>query len=160
MHQEWNYFVKEGNVYRWKGQKFFYYGLALFLFLIMIACLVYGANKGVRIMGVFVGLLGLAGVLRSTAFIGIDVANRRIISRSFFFSPECSYDFDAFSHFRIVKSRYLIMTINVSAFMIFNQNGKEKSFLLQQGLFSARPLQRLTEEMEGIMATATKTTVI
>lgn len=154
MHQQLKCFVQDGPVYRWKGQKGFYYALALFLLLIAIACWVYGTNKGVRYLGVFVALLGLAGVLRSTASIGIDTANRRIISRNFFFSPEKIYDYNDFDYFRIVKSSYLFFTINVSAFMIFNQNGKERSILLQQGMFTTRPLQRLTDEMSAIMGIA------
>ncbi|MDN5286886.1 MAG: hypothetical protein JWR38_3160 [Mucilaginibacter sp.] len=149
--QSLKYFEQEGNTYHVKIQKGMFYFLSLLSFAGMAATLIYGSSKGAYFFAVSLGILGTIGILRATAKMSFNTSARSMTVKTFFFTPEKEYSFDEFDHFLISKMTNIGITLNVSATMIFNKNGKTKRILVRQGFFVTKPLQNFTDELSDIM---------
>ena len=149
--QSLRYFEQDGNTYHVKIQKGMFYFLSLLCFAGMVATLIYGSSRGAWFFAVCLAILGTIGILRTTAKISFNPVTRNMIYKKFFFTTEKEYSFDDFDHFLISKMTNIGITLNVSATMIFNKNGKEKRILVRQGFFVTKPLQNFTDELSDIM---------
>lgn len=149
--QSLKYFEQEGNTYHMKVQKRMYYFLSLLAFAGTVAALIYGSSRGAYVFAGSLLILGVIGIARSTAKMRFNTSARSIAIKTFFFSREREYSFDDFDHFLISKMTNIGITLNVSATMIFNKNGKEKRILVRQSFFVTKPLQNFTDELSDIM---------
>ncbi|SEW44773.1 hypothetical protein [Chitinophaga arvensicola] len=144
------YFTREGNVYVKKNQILLYCLLALLLFGLMAFIFTKNLNAGAKGAAVLFGLLGVILILRMTGKFRIDVDRRVLSNQPVFFVSPTEYSFDDFQHFTISRQTFLI-TLNASATMVMLKKGKEKHLLVHQSIFLTKPLQRVTEEIAGIM---------
>lgn len=149
--QTLKYFEQEGSVYHLKVQKGFFYTISALGFGAMIATLIYGTTRGAYFGAALFAFVGIMGILRSTGKTSFDTQSRKIRRQSFFFSAEITYSFDDFDHFLISKLKSAFITVGVSAVLVMDVNGKTKNILLRQSFFTARPLQRLNDELSSIM---------
>jgi len=64
-----------------------------------------------------------------------------------------TYRFDEFVQFYVLTSSYLFkfITMDSTAFLVFEQKGKEKRVPVVIGLFSTRPAQKAVNEVGDIM---------
>ena len=147
MMQTFKYFEKEGSTYHLKVQKGFFYTMAAIIFVIMVLNLVYATTKGAAVFAVFLAVIGILGILRSTAEISFDMVDRKIHHKAFFFSAPTTYSFDDFDHFLVSKLKSLFITVGVSGILVMQKNRKTKNIFLRQCFFSAKPLQKLNDEL-------------
>ncbi|SHF33400.1 hypothetical protein [Pedobacter caeni] len=149
--QTLKYFEQEGGIYHLKVQKGLFYTISVLGFGAMIATLIYGTTKGAYMGAALLAFIVVMGILRSTGKISFDTQSRKIRKQSFFFSSEITYNFDDFDYFLISKLKSAFITVGVSAVLVMYVNGKTKNILLRQSFFTARPLQRLNDELSSIM---------
>lgn len=148
--QQFKYFNQEGNLYIKKTQTALYIVLAALLFLLMTFILYKNPNQGAKWSAIFIGLFGVVLALRATGKLTFNTATRTITAQAFIFSPAREFRFEDFQNFLISKQTLLI-TINATATMIMNKNGKEKVLMIHQALIYTKPLQQVTEEAAQIM---------
>ena len=149
--QSFKYFTQEGNVYIKTPQKGLYYAVAIFLLAIAVIAYLYGnKTNGNKVVCALFAILGLIILLRASAVTRFDVVARTITAQSFFFTSPNVFHFKDFQNFLITKQTLLI-TINATATMIIEKNGKQRNLLLHQTMFFTKPLQRVTDEAAQIM---------
>jgi hypothetical protein len=149
--QTFKYFEQHGGTYQLKVQKGFFYTMAVIIFAIMIVNLLFATTKGAAVIAVFLAAIGILGILRSTAEITFDMVDRKIHHKAFFFSTPTIYSFDDFDHFLVSKLKSLFITVGVSGILVMQKNRKTKNIFLRQCFFSAKPLQKLNDELYTIM---------
>lgn len=133
--QTFKYFEQHGGTYQLKVQKGFFYTMAVIIFAIMIVNLLFATTKGAAVIAVFLAVIGILGIHH----------------KAFFFSTPTIYSFDDFDHFLVSKLKSLFITVGVSGILVMQKNRKTKSILLRQCFFSAKPLQKLNDELYTIM---------
>lgn len=151
MMQTFKYFEQEGGTFHLKVQKGFFYTMAAIIFAIIVVNLLFATTKGAAVISVFLAIIGILCILRSTAEITFDMADRKIYHKAFFFSSPITYSFDDFDHFLVSKLKSLFITVGVSGILVMQKNRKTKNIFLHQCFFSAKPLQRLNDELYTIM---------
>lgn len=144
------YYTLEGDVYVKKTQTALYISLAVLLLGLMAIILYKNPNKGANIIAVMFGLLGVVLLLRCKGKFSIDPVNRTIINQPFFFAGPTVYGFDDFQNFLISRQTFII-TLNATATMVMNKNGRNKNVQIHQTVFLTKPLQAVTEETADIM---------
>jgi len=149
--EAFKYFEQEGNTYRLKVQKRLLYTLALGCVAAIIAIAIYSTSKATFFYIAFFAFVGILCLLRTTGVIIFDRQNREIQRKRFFFSSPANYSFDDFDHFLIAKQKSYFITTIVQAIMVMRKDNKTRHILLSQTLFTARPLQKLSEEISIIM---------
>ncbi|SDG27030.1 hypothetical protein [Chitinophaga filiformis] len=150
--QSFKYFTKEGNVYIKTPPKALYYTLALLILAIALLSFIYGESRNVKLLAGMIGLLGLIILLRTTATSRFDTVARTITAQSMFFLPARVFSFDDFDHFLVNKQSYLgLLTINSTASIIINKNGKKRTLMLHQVMFVTKPLQKVIDEAAQII---------
>lgn len=153
--EPFKYFTREGNVYIKKPQKGLYYSIALLLFVFAALAMIYGKdNNATKVIAALLGLFGLILLLRAGAVTKFDTLSRTIAAQNFLFRQPQEFRFEDFQNFLISKQT-LGITINATATMIMDKNGKRRNLLLHQTMFITRPLQKVTEEAALIMGLAT-----
>ncbi|WP_343303905.1 hypothetical protein AAHN97_20255 [Chitinophaga niabensis] len=151
----YNYFIQEGSKFHLKSK--FSTALLRSLICLGIAAGLYfllPPEKKIGAIGAgFFILFGLINLLRSTKKLTIDTAAQTIVHKNNVLSPEVTYRFDEFVQFYVLTSSYLFkaITMDSTAFLIFDQNGREKRVPVVVGLFSARPAQNAVNELSEIM---------
>ncbi|GGG97951.1 hypothetical protein [Pedobacter zeae] len=149
--QTFNYFEQEGNTYKLKVQKGLFYTITLGCIAAIIAILMYSTSKATFLYVAFFAFVGVLGILRTTGVIAFDNQSREIQRKRFFFSTPVNYSFDDFDHFLISKQKSYFITVSIQAIMVMRKNNKTRHILLAQTLFTAKPLQKLSEEISTIM---------
>ncbi|WP_406825619.1 hypothetical protein [Pedobacter sp. KACC 23697] len=149
--EAFKYFEQEGNTYNLKIQKGLLYTLAFGCIAAIIAILMYSTSKATFLYIALFAFIGLMCILRTTGAIIFDSQNREIQRKRFFFSAPANYSFDDFDHFLIAKQKSYFITVMVQAIMVMRKDNKTRHILLAQTLFTAKPLQRLSEEVSTIM---------
>lgn len=152
---QYNYFIQEGSKFHLKS-KFSTALLRSFICLAIAAALYLflPPEKKIGTIGaVFFIVFALINLLRSTKKLTIDTAAKTIVHKNNALSPEVTYRFDEFVQFYVLTSSYLFkaITMDSTAFLIFDQNGREKRVPVVVGLFSARPAQKAVNEISEIM---------
>lgn len=145
------HFEQQGNTYTLKVQKGFFYTITFFSLAAIIAILIYSTGRATPLYVAFFVFVGLLAILRTTAVLTFDNHNRQIQRKHFFFSSPTVYSFDDFDHFLISKQKSYFITVSVQAIMVMRKGNKTKHILLAQTLFTAKPLQRLSDEISAIM---------
>ncbi|WP_143313676.1 hypothetical protein [Chitinophaga ginsengisegetis] len=97
-----------------------------------------------------IGVFAVIIALRVTGKLKIDVNARTISVQPVFFISPTEYRFEDFQNFLISKQSFIV-TVNATAAMIMDKNGKRKSVMLHQTMFLTKPLQQVTMEIAGIM---------
>ncbi|MBT2564384.1 hypothetical protein J7E50_23490 [Pedobacter sp. ISL-68] len=149
--QTLKHFEQQGNTYTLKVQKGLFYIIAFFSLAAIIAILIYSTSKANPLYIAFFVFVGAMAILRATAVLTFDNHNREIQRKVFFFSSPTSYSFDDFDHFLISKQKSYFITVAIQAILVMNKGNKTKHILLWQSYFTAKPLQRLNEEISEIM---------
>ncbi|WP_293305471.1 hypothetical protein [Pedobacter sp. UBA5917] len=149
--ETFKHFEQEGNTYKLKVQKGFFYTITIGCIAAIIAILLYSNSKGNVLFIAFFAFVAILGILRTTAVLTFDNQNREIARKRFYFSSPTHYHFDDFDHFLISKTKSTFITVGVQAIMVMRKGNKTKHLLLGQTVFTAKPLQRLTDEISVIM---------
>lgn len=149
--QTFKHFEQQGNTYTLKVQKGLFYTIAFFSLAAIIAILIYSTSKATPLYVAFFVFVGLLAILRITAVLTFDNHNRQIARKRFFFSSPAIYNFDDFDHFLISKQKSYFITVSIQAIMVMRKGNKTRHILLAQTLFTAKPLQRLSDEISTIM---------
>jgi hypothetical protein len=152
--ESFKYFTQEGNVYIKTPQRKLYYAVAICLLVLAVVIYLYGnKTNGNKVGCAMFTIFGLILLLRASASTRFDVASRTITAQSFFFTAPNVFRFEDFQNFLITKQTLLI-TVNATAAMIMEKNGKQRNLLLHQTMFFTKPLQRVTDEAAQIMGIA------
>ncbi|WP_209857901.1 hypothetical protein [Chitinophaga sp. OAE865] len=106
--------------------------------------------RGAKVGSLFIGVLGIAVLLRATARLRIDADARTISVQPAFFMPVTVFRFEDFQHF-LVSKQTLFFTVNATVALIIHKNGRERSVMLHQTMFLTKPLQKITAETAAIM---------
>ncbi|MEH3113949.1 hypothetical protein [Pedobacter terrae] len=149
--QTLKYFKQEGNTYNLKVQKGLLYTLAFFCVAAIVAILMYSTSKATFFYVALFAFIGLMCILRTTGAVSFNDQNREIQRKRFFFSAPAYYSFDDFDHFLIAKQKSYFITVSVQAIMVMRKDNKTRHIILAQTLFTAKPLQKLSEEISMIM---------
>ncbi|WP_412467609.1 hypothetical protein [Pedobacter sp. KLB.chiD] len=149
--ESFKYLEQEGNTYYLKAQKGLLYSLTFGCVASIVAILIYSTSKATFLYVAILAIVGLLCILRTTGIIIFDSLNREIQRKRFFFSKPVNYSFDDFDHFLIAKQKSYFITILVQALMVMRKDNKTRHILLAQTLFTAKPLQRLSDEISTIM---------
>jgi hypothetical protein len=145
------HFEQQGNTYTLKVQKGLFYAIAFFSLVAIIAILIYSTSKAAPLYVAFFVFVALLAILRTTAVLTFDNHSRQIQRKRFFFSSPAIYNFDDFDHFLISKQKSYFITVSVQAIMVMRKGNKTRHILLAQTLFTAKPLQRLSDEISTVM---------
>jgi hypothetical protein len=96
-------------------------------------------------------VFALINLLKATKKLRIDRNARTVTHKNNALSGEVIYHFDHFENFYVLSTRYLFITMDSTAFFIFDQQGKEKRVPIVVGLFSKQPAQNVINEVSEIM---------
>jgi len=149
------YFTQEGSKFHLKSK--LSTALVRALICLVIAAGLYvliPSEKKIGVWGaVFFVVFALINLLRSTKKLTIDTGAKIIIHKNNVLSGEVTYRFDEFVQFYVLTSSYLFkfITMDSTAFLVFDQKGKEKRVPVVVGLFSTRPAQKAVNEVGEIM---------
>ncbi|SFA46588.1 hypothetical protein SAMN04488511_10613 [Pedobacter suwonensis] len=149
--EAFKYFEQEGNNYNLKVQKGLLFTLAMGCVAAIVAILIYSTSKATFFYVALFAFIGIMCILRTTGAIIFNNQTREIQRKRFFFSAPVNYSFDDFDHFLISKQKSYFITIMVQAIMVMRKDNKTRHILLAQTLFTAKPLQKLSEEVSTIM---------
>ncbi|RAJ37503.1 hypothetical protein [Pedobacter cryoconitis] len=152
--ENYKYFEQDGSKYHLKAQ-FVFIGFLGGLFLIgglVLAFTVGATDKANRWVGYGLAILGAMVLLRLTSKTAIDMESRQVLLKRNLFASEVAYSLDYFETFLVAKTVSVFgMTMNATATMVLNIDGKEKNLMLNQSLFSTVPLNNMINEALHIM---------
>jgi isoprenylcysteine carboxyl methyltransferase (ICMT) family protein YpbQ len=148
--QTFKYFNQEGNTYIKKTQVTLYIIISLFLFIVVGFVLYKNPNPGAKWTAILFGLLGVVLLFRCTAKLTFNTTTRIITVQPSILSKPREFRFEDFQNFLISKQTMLI-TLNATASMIMDKNGKDRTLLLHQAMIYTKPLQQVTDEAARIM---------
>jgi len=156
---QYNYFTQEGNKFHLKSKTSTAVIRAVICLAIAVILyfLIPSEKKiGAWGAGLFV-VLALINILRSTKKLTIDIAAKTILHKNNALSGGVTYRFDEFVRFYVLTSSYLFkfITMDSTAFLVFDQNGREKQVPIVVGIFSTRPAQKAVNEVGDIMGIET-----
>ncbi|SFN37536.1 hypothetical protein SAMN05421594_2427 [Chryseobacterium oleae] len=110
------------------------------------------AEKKIGLWGALLfGILALVNVLKATKKLTIDPQEKIIIHKNNILNNEVTYRFEEFEQFYVLTGKYLFITMDSTAFFIFNQKGKEKKVPIAVGLFGSKKVQNVINEVSDIM---------
>jgi len=147
------YFTQEGNKFHLKTSM----STAVIRSVVCVAIgvalyLVIPAEKKIGIWGALLFLFfALVNLLKTTKRLTIDPNAKTITHKNNALSGEVVYHFDDFESFYVLSGKYLFITLDSTAFFIFDQNGQEKRVPIVVGLFSKQPAQTAINEVSKIM---------
>jgi len=152
--ENYKYFEQDGDKYLLKAQ-FVFIGFLGGLFLIggLILAFTIGATDNAnKWVGYIMAVLGAMVLLRLTAKTTIDMESRQVLLKKNLFASEVAYSLDYFDTFLVAKTISLFgITMNATASMVLNIDGKEKLLMLNQSVFSTVPLNNMINEALHIM---------
>ncbi|KMQ61515.1 hypothetical protein ACM46_16010 [Chryseobacterium angstadtii] len=93
----------------------------------------------------------LVNLLKTTKKLVIDPKTKTIIHKNNILNSEAEYRFDEFEQFYVLVAKYLFITMDSTAFFIFNKGGKEKRVPIIVGLFGSKKVQNAINEVSDIM---------
>jgi len=150
----YKYFVQDGNKYQLKSQLVFI-GLLSGLFILGGLKFTFfhdEGKEGAMWVGVFMILLGAAAALRLTAKNTIDMDAKQLLVKKNMFAGEVAYNLNDFEGFLVASTvAFFGVTMNATGNMTFNVNGKEKNIMLNQSMFTVKPLNDMINEATSIM---------
>lgn len=150
----YKYFVQDGNKFQLKSQLIFI-GLISGLFIVGGLKFTFfheEGKEGAMWVGIFMILLGVAAALRLTAKNTIDMDAKQLIVKKNMFAGEVAYHFNDFDGFLVARTvSFFGVTMNATGSMTFIVNGKEKNIMLNQSMFTVKPLNEMINEATDIM---------
>jgi hypothetical protein len=98
-------------------------------------------------------VFALINLLKSTKKLTIDTRTRTITHKNNALSGEVAYHFEDFLRFYVLTSSYAFkfITMDSTAFLVFDKDGRERQVPVVVGLFSTRPAQTAVNEVSEIM---------
>lgn len=151
---DYKYFEQDGEKYHLKAQFVFiaFLGGIFFIGGILLALTKGSSDKSVMWIGYAMALLGAMVLLRITAKTTIDMQTRQVLVKRNLFAAEVAYSLDNFETFLVASTVSLFgLTMNGTAIMVLNINGKEKHLMLNQSIFTVAPLNNMVNEALHIM---------
>lgn len=152
---QYQYFIREGNKYHLKSRSSAAVIRTVFCLAIAVAIyMLVPAEKKIGAWGAgFFVVFALVNLLKATKKLTIDCSTQTITHKNNVLTPEATYHFNDFVRFYVLSSSYAFkfLTLDVTAFLVFEQNGREKQVPVVVGLFSARPAQNAVNELSEIM---------
>lgn len=152
--ENYKYFEQDGDKYLLKAQ-FVFIGFLGGLFLVgglILAFTIGETDKANRWVGYIMAILGALVLLRLTAKTTIDMESRQVLLKKNLFASEVAYSLDYFETFLVAKTISVFgITMNATASMVLNIEGKEKLLMLNQSVFSTVPLNNMINEALYIM---------
>lgn len=151
----YTYFTREGNKFHLKARSST--AVVRTIICLAIAAGLYFLIPVEKQIGIWGALLfvvfGLINLLKSTKRLTIDTSTRTITHKNNAFSGEVVYQFDDFLRFYVLTSSYAFkfITMDSTAFLVFDHNGSERQVPVVVGLFSVRPAQQAVNEVSEIM---------
>lgn len=122
---------------------------------VTIAVVLYCIIPSEKKVGLWVALLflffALVNVLKATKRLVIDTQAKTITHKNNIISGEAVYRFEDFEQFYVLTGKYLFITMDSTAFFIFDQNGREKRVPIIVGLFGSKTAQSAINEISDIM---------
>ena len=150
----YKYFEQDGDKYHLKAQ-FVFIAFLGGIFLIgglLLAFTKGSADKAGMWVGYGMALLGAMVLLRLTAKATIDMQTRQILIKRNLFASEVAYSLDNFETFLVASTVSIFgITMNGTASMILDIDGKEKNLMLNQSIFTVAPLNHMVNEALQIM---------
>ncbi|MBT2619680.1 hypothetical protein [Chryseobacterium sp. ISL-6] len=150
---DYKYFTQEGNRFHLKT-KMSTAVLRVFACLaigVALYCIIPPEKK----IGLWAALLfvffALVNLLKTTKRLVIDTQSKTITHKNNIISGEAIYRFEDFVQFYVLTGKYLFITLDSTAFFIFDQDGKEKRVPIIVGLFSSKTAQNAINEISDIM---------
>ncbi|QNK64585.1 hypothetical protein H7F33_08935 [Pedobacter sp. PAMC26386] len=150
----YKYFDQDGEKYHLKAQFVFitFIGGIFLLGGLALALTKGSTDKATMWIGVFMAVLGAMALLRITAKTVIDMQSRQVIVKKNMFSSEVAYSLDNFETFLVASTVSVFgITMNGTALMVLNIDGKEKNLMMNQSIFSVAPLNNMVIEALQIM---------
>lgn len=150
---DYKYFTQEGNRFylKTKMSTAVMRVIACLAIGIVLYCVIPPEKK----IGLWAALLfvffALVNLLKTTKRLVIDTQSKTIIHKNNLFNGEAVYRFEDFEQFYVLTGKYLFITMDSTAFFIFDQNGKEKRVPIIVGLFGSKAVQNAINEISEIM---------
>ncbi|MBS0027351.1 hypothetical protein ACTJJ0_12115 [Chitinophaga sp. 22321] len=149
----YKYFTQEGNKFHLKSNMST--AVVRTVVCLVIAAALYFIIPPEKKIGIWAALLflvfGLINLLKTTKKLTIDPNTKTITHKNNALNGEVVYHFNEFENFYVLSGKYLFITLDSTAFFIFNQNGNEKRVPIVVGLFSKHPAQSAINEVTEIM---------
>lgn len=149
----YKYFEQEGTIFQLKANNNTAKIRIVLCIAVAIAAYIFLPKE--KNLGLFIGLLFLAFALinwlKTTKKLTIDTGTKTVNDKHHSLSSEVSYRFEDFIRFNVdVHSTNFVKTNHV-AYMVFDQNGEEKTITLFATTFAAKPAQNVINEAAEIM---------
>lgn len=96
-------------------------------------------------------ILAFVNLLKATRKLSIDPQAQIIIHKNNVLTREAIYRFDEFEQFYVLVGKYLFITMDSTAFCIFNKDGREIRVPIVVGLFGSRKVQNVINEVSDLM---------
>lgn len=149
----YKYFIQEGNKFHLKTNMStaVIRSIACLAIAIAIYCIL-PAEKKIGLWGaLFFVFFALVNLLKTTKKLIIDTEAKAITHKNNMLNAEAIYRYEDFEQFYVLTGKYLFITMDSTAFFIFNKEGKEKRVPIVVGLFSTKPVQEAINEVSSIM---------
>jgi hypothetical protein len=150
----YKYFEQDGDKYHLKAQFVFITILGGIFFIggLLLALTKGSADNAVMWVGYGMALLGAMNLLRLTSKATIDMQTRQILIKRHLLTSEVAYSLDNFETFLVASTVSIFgITMNGTASIILDINGKEKNIMLNQSIFTVAPLNHMVNEALQIM---------
>ncbi|PIF45683.1 hypothetical protein CLU96_2693 [Chryseobacterium sp. 52] len=155
---DYKYFIQEGSRFHLKNN------MPVALIRSLVCLIIAGAvyyiippEKKIGLWGAVIFVFfALVNLLKTTKKLTIDPDAQIIIHKNNLLNGEVVYRFDEFEQFYVLVGKYLFITMDSTAFFIFNQNGKEKRVPIVVGLFGSKTVQNAINEVSDIMNSSKK----
>ncbi|MBK1896423.1 hypothetical protein [Chryseobacterium paridis] len=150
---DYKYFTQEGSRFLIKTNRST--AVLRTIVCLAIAVVVYCIIPPERKIGLWGALLffvfAIVNLLKTTKRLIIDTQAKTVIHKNNMLSGEVVYRFEDFEQFYVLTGKYLFITMDSTAFFIFDHNGKEKRVPIVVGLFGSKVAQNAINEVSEIM---------
>ncbi|SHF62992.1 hypothetical protein [Chryseobacterium vrystaatense] len=149
----YKYFTQDGSRYHLKNN--IPVGVMRFIVCLMVAAVLYCIIPSEKKIGLWAAalfvILAFVNLLKTTKKLSIDPQAKIIIHKNHLLTREAVYRFDEFEQFYVLVGKYLLITMDSTAFFIFNKGGREIRVPIVVGLFGSRKVQNAINEVNDIM---------
>lgn len=149
----YKYFTQEGNQFHLKSSMSTAVIRAVVCLAIGLAAyFIIPPEKKIGLWGLLLFLFfALINLLKTTKKLIVDLDAKTVTHKNNALNGEVVYHFSEFAGFYVLNTKYLFITMDSTAFFVFNQNGNEIRVPIIVGLFSKQPVQNAINELTRIM---------
>ncbi|HVI44498.1 MAG TPA: hypothetical protein VM802_06500 [Chitinophaga sp.] len=147
----YKYFSQDGQTFTVKENHTMKYFIIAMGMLIAILCSINNINAPGKTIGIILGLIMvLIGVLRLGSKVSLDTEQKIVTNKTGMIFPEKKYNFKDFDGFWVNKQT-MGFTLIAQGFMNFVTDRGNKQVALSAYFFTARPFQKMSDELMEIM---------